>query len=107
MDISLSIKTLRSRRGLTLKQVSERTGLSISYLSDIETSRANNPSLDAIQAIADSLGYRVRIVFTDTNGEDVDISKLQCVEDLREIFAALNSNVRDLGNVMNRLREDE
>ena len=48
------IRASRRRNSLTLTQLSERSGLSIAFLSQIENNRAN-PSLNSLSAIAAAL----------------------------------------------------
>lgn len=52
----------RKGAGLTQKQLSERTGISQSDISKLETGNAN-PSLRTLQRLANGLGKRVRIAF--------------------------------------------
>lgn len=52
--VGVEIRRWRRTRDLTLAQVSERSGLNIGYLSQIENDKAV-PSLDALAAIADAL----------------------------------------------------
>jgi transcriptional regulator with XRE-family HTH domain len=49
------IKELRKQKGLTLKQFEALTGISDSYLSDIENEVPLSPSLDAAVSIAKAL----------------------------------------------------
>lgn len=58
MSIGGKIKKYRKERGLTQKELSEKSKLSRSYLADLERDRYN-PSLDSLQLIADSLGVSV------------------------------------------------
>lgn len=55
-DTSLGgvIRGARTRAGLTLSQVAERTGLSVSYLSQVERDRLA-PSVSALKRIGDAL----------------------------------------------------
>ena len=55
----------RQSRGLTLAQVSERSGLNIGYLSQIENDKAV-PSLDALVAIASALDVPVAWLVLDS-----------------------------------------
>ena len=55
----------RQSRGLTLAQVSERSGLNIGYLSQIENDKAV-PSLDALVAIAAALDVPVAWLVLDS-----------------------------------------
>lgn len=56
MKLHDRLKEVRSQRGLTLAQVKERTGLSVSYLSDLERARTQNPSLETIDKLATCYG---------------------------------------------------
>jgi transcriptional regulator with XRE-family HTH domain len=52
---------LRHSRNLTLKGVAAGTGLSVSFLSDIEHGRGN-PTLETLEQIAEFYGHALRIV---------------------------------------------
>ena len=49
-----SIRELRRRKDFTLRQLSEKTGYTVSFLSQLERG-IKNPSLDALRAIAQAL----------------------------------------------------
>jgi XRE family transcriptional regulator of biofilm formation len=53
--IGNNISALRKQRGLTLSQLSERTGVSKSYLSNIERNLKQNPSIHVMEKIANVL----------------------------------------------------
>lgn len=53
--IPVTLKALRTSNGWTLKQLSERTGLSVSYLSDLERGRTL-PSIDTLDKVLTALG---------------------------------------------------
>lgn len=52
MEIGNNLRQLRKQKGYTLVQVNRQTGLSISFLSDMERGRTN-PSLDTLQKLGD------------------------------------------------------
>ncbi|MHB8398962.1 MAG: helix-turn-helix domain-containing protein [Candidatus Limnocylindrales bacterium] len=52
--IGPQVKRLRLERGLTLAQVSAKSGLNVGYLSQIENDKAS-PSLEALAALADGI----------------------------------------------------
>ncbi len=54
LSVGRETRRWRQSRGLTLAQVSERSGLNVGYLSQIENEKAI-PSLDALAAIAGAL----------------------------------------------------
>lgn len=59
-----TIRSLRKDKGLTLKQVSRRTSLSVSLLSQIERAESS-PSLSSLYRIAVALDARMRDLFGD------------------------------------------
>ena len=58
--IAKTLRSFRKSNKLTLKKLSEKTGLSISYLSDMERGRTN-PSLESCQKIANA--YDIDLAF--------------------------------------------
>ena len=59
-----AVRRLRHERGLTLKQLAERTGLSISQISQIERAESS-PSLSSLYRLAVALETRVQDLFGD------------------------------------------
>lgn len=59
-----AVRRLRHERGLTLKQLAERTGLSISQISQIERAESS-PSLSSLYRLALALETRVQDLFGD------------------------------------------
>ena len=57
-----TIRTLRKEKDLTLKQMSRRTGLSISLLSQIERAESS-PSISSLYKIAVALDSRIQELF--------------------------------------------
>lgn len=49
------IRARRQRKGWKLRDLSESTGLSVPYLSDLERDQSANPTLDTLNSIARSL----------------------------------------------------
>lgn len=79
MATSNSIKALREARELTLEQLAERVGLSVSYISRLEKG-ARNLSVKNIDRLAAALGVpRERLLtdedapLTDEDREDLDL----------------------------------
>lgn len=58
MQLGDRIRELRKNKGEKLKDTSEGTQISVSYLSDIERGRTN-PSLQTLETIADHFGITV------------------------------------------------
>ena len=60
----LRVKTLRLATGLSQEAFADRCGFARSYMSRIERGGAN-PSLDAIETLADALGIEVATLFAN------------------------------------------
>ena len=60
--IGLTIRTLRKQRGLTLKQMSRRTDLSVSLLSQIERAESS-ASVSSLFKVAAALDVRITELF--------------------------------------------
>ncbi len=58
MKINERLKYLRKQYGLKLREVSKKTGLSISYISDLEHGR-QNPSLETCKKL--SIVYKITL----------------------------------------------
>ena len=55
------LKELRLERGMSLRALGERAGLSPGYLSALELGRQKNPSLEALCGIAAALGVSITV----------------------------------------------
>jgi transcriptional regulator with XRE-family HTH domain len=62
VDVGERLRTLRGLRRLTLREVSERAGLSESFLSQVERGRAS-ASIASLRRIADALGIAISDLF--------------------------------------------
>jgi transcriptional regulator with XRE-family HTH domain len=58
------VQALRKGAGFSQEEFADRCGFARSYVSRIERGSAN-PSLDAIETLADALGVRVGALFED------------------------------------------
>ena len=54
--IRLKLRIIRKSKGLTLKEVSDKTGVSLCYISEIERG-ISNPSLKSICKLLNFYGY--------------------------------------------------
>jgi transcriptional regulator with XRE-family HTH domain len=63
MRLKDRVRELRTGQNLTLRNLAETTGLSVSYLSDVERGRTN-PSLKTVDLLADALGVSVNGLLT-------------------------------------------
>lgn len=72
-SIGLAVKTARKVKCLTQQQLAERTGLSRTYLCDVENGRYS-PGIETVIKIADALGTSVDGIL-GTNQEDKEAVK--------------------------------
>ncbi|WP_066291639.1 cupin domain-containing protein [Bacillus sp. FJAT-29937] len=63
-EVSRKIKEIRIEMGLTLKDLSEKTDLSVSFLSQVERG-ASSIAITSLKKIADSLKVPITIFFED------------------------------------------
>lgn len=79
------LRRIRNRRGMTLANVSTRTGMSVQHLSKIEGGDGRGTQLLSIEKVAASLGYTLVLVpsdlapavrgFINSNGRVFGVSK--------------------------------
>lgn len=63
LDVAPRLRTLRERRKLSLRELSRRTGIAVSFLSALERGR-NNVSVAKLKAIVDALGVTLADFFS-------------------------------------------
>ena len=71
-NVGERIKILRKERNLTLKSLSEKSNISVSFLSDIENGRSH-PSLEKLNSIANALNISTSYLL-DENRSEVTLS---------------------------------
>ena len=69
IDLGKRIRAERQKRQLTLEKFSNKTGLSKSFLSQIERGNTE-PSITSLKKIAAEFGYSVVNLFPNGNGND-------------------------------------
>jgi transcriptional regulator with XRE-family HTH domain len=61
-ELAQRLRALRAARGSTVAAVATEAGLSVPYVANLENGRGN-PTLDALNRIANALGARARVEF--------------------------------------------
>ena len=61
--IVFSIKNIRDKKNVNLYQLSKKTGLTRSYLRDLENNKKHNPTLNTLEKIAHALDVKVKDLF--------------------------------------------
>lgn len=69
MNVGNNLRDLRKDHRYTLRTVSEGTGLSISFLSDIELGRTN-PSLESLQKLAQCYAVPISHLIEEENPDE-------------------------------------
>lgn len=71
MDVGNRIKELRERKNITVNKLATLSGISQSYLRDIELGN-KNPTVDYLEYICFGLGISLREFFDVNNKENED-----------------------------------
>jgi transcriptional regulator with XRE-family HTH domain len=100
--IGLTVRKLRSDRGFTLQALADESGVSKSYLGDIEKGR-KNPTTDVIEAIAAALGVPARELLYHAALDEED-PFLQPEQLMLEDVAEEDAESRELGQLARRMR---
>jgi transcriptional regulator with XRE-family HTH domain len=64
MNLGEKIKKIRCEGGLTQKEVAKKSGITVSFLSQVEKNKAT-PSLKSLHNIAQALGIRIDYLFSE------------------------------------------
>ena len=112
MTIGQTIKALRKDKKLTLTDMSVKTGLSISTLSDIENDKSS-PKTSTLNKIADGLDVQLLDIIgsepnylTDINNSNSDIKFTDPVKAMEFIIS--QPTVGDYGNFdVNKLTDED
>ena len=59
------LKAAREAKGLSLAEVTERTGMDRSAISKLETGQRPNPTLDTLSRYAEAVGKRLVVTLAD------------------------------------------
>ena len=67
------LKAAREAQGLTLADVTERTGMDRLALSKLETGQHPNPTVETLVRYADAVGKRVLVSLADTADDEAGL----------------------------------
>jgi transcriptional regulator with XRE-family HTH domain len=95
MEFGANLRRVREERGLTLQAVADRTGLSVSYLSEIEQSK-KRPSLKTARKIAESLGLPLSNLLPSQPVEEEQATGLSLGDRLRLAREGRNLTLEDV-----------
>jgi transcriptional regulator with XRE-family HTH domain len=92
MDVGSRIKRVRRDRGLTLKDLETKAGVSAAHLSEIERG-ATSPTLGSLSRIAHALGTSAAFFFEEN--ELGEVSHVRAKDRVREVVGAKGGARRD------------
>jgi XRE family transcriptional regulator, master regulator for biofilm formation len=85
--VQYRIKQLRLQRGYSINELSEKAGISKSYLSYIERGIQKNPSLHILSRLANSLGTTLEELLDDDNKYQPQLDGKCMDEEWKQIFS--------------------
>ncbi|WP_409522548.1 helix-turn-helix domain-containing protein [Nitrincola sp. MINF-07-Sa-05] len=91
MSLGNALKILRTKKGLTLQQLAEKTGSYVGNLSRIERGESK-PSLDLLYRIASALDFSLSEIFSIADQNAIDGRQVA----LNAVFVALLDHDKEL-----------
>lgn len=83
INIGKRIAYFRTSKGFTVNYLANKSGISQSYLREIEMGRYSNPSVDVLDVLCNTLGISLKEFFdTDTELQDMNDSLLKEIAQL-------------------------
>lgn len=86
--IGHNISSIRKQKGYTLSELSERTGISKSYLSNIERNLKQNPSIHVMEKIAEVLKVDLKLLLKITveaeTSQHLDQEWMDFIDELKQ-----------------------
>lgn len=94
------IKNIRKSKNITLYRLYKLTGLSYSYLSELENNKVFNPSLATMYKIANALNVKIDDLFYS----ELDIEELkQELNNRVELYGTMSKEVMELSQIIDLL----
>ncbi|MCZ7662145.1 MAG: helix-turn-helix domain-containing protein [Thermoleophilia bacterium] len=103
--IGITVRRLRMERQYTLQALADESGISKSYLGDIEKGR-KNPTTDVLEAVAEALGVPARRLLYHA-ALDEDDPFLEPEQLTLESDAEVDAETRELTQLAHRLRASD
>ncbi len=101
MSFGKELRKLRKRAGLTLREVTDRVGISIVYLSQIETGERVPPEVKVIDAILLAVNAHDKLSwFVSMSAEE----RAEITFDLKGVSSRVRGNVARLATILHSKR---
>lgn len=94
------IKSIRKRKKITLYQLSKITGISRTYLRNLENNKNFNPTFAVLTKIADALEVHMKDLFFFT--EDIDSLKKEMYRRI-DVFGIGSEEVMEVSQIIDLL----
>ncbi|MBM6619061.1 helix-turn-helix domain-containing protein [Bacillus suaedaesalsae] len=99
------IQDLRTKKGMTLSELSKVSGVSKSYLSFIERGIQKNPSIDVIERLAAALEVQPHVIYSKITKPQLSLKELdQEVIELAIEMSKANINKEKLKQLIEILK---
>lgn len=106
------IRKLRKKRGLTIRELSDKADLSTDFISDIERGR-KEPSVTTLSKISDALGVKIGYLLNPVEKKIYESATVEILSDepTKEILAMLEGRsayqIKTASRVLKGLFEEE
>lgn len=98
MSIGSTLKEYRKKNGFTLKKLSDISGVSLTFISDIENGR-KKPSTKKAKQLADALNIDVKLLLDEKIAEMID--------EIQDDVKISNPDIRAIIKACRNLTNDE
>lgn len=71
LDLGKTIKELRKKKNYSARELSERSGVARSLISQLETGKRESTSMDTVYRLAKALDVPISTLFTDKSAIDL------------------------------------
>ena len=79
--IIFNIKKIRENKELSIRRLSQLTGISRTYLSDLENNRRSNPSIQILSDISKALDVNIKTLFySELDVEELRKEMHRCID---------------------------
>lgn len=109
-DLGARVRTLRERRGLSLRELARRAGVQVSDVSRLERGLTRQPRLTLAIALATALGVRLSHLLGETEATSVEAAEAPIVAELRLALEGIGREAARVAQLAERaaaMLEDE
>jgi transcriptional regulator with XRE-family HTH domain len=107
MKLGDKIRLIRNERTISIRKLSELTGLSKSTLSDIENSVSKKPTIDTVGKIARALEVSISELLDGNEGETPDIKTSIPASEIKDDIESSIRFLRSVARAKNHPKETQ